>query len=302
MKPLRVLLPLAVLAVAGGFLYSTLRSRSAADAFRLERAQLKRELVERASVLRQLPASRAREAREEARALLRWYFDELSAMRGRHPSYRPEPQGDRLRAKEGDREGAQEWQRYAEERFRALREGTYDPVLTSADQGLRLDLLAVEAGENPATRERAVRIDFALWGAPRRVEREPAAGGSRTSLRVVVPATFRQISFRFSDAAGKPYGEMTGPGEPYLKLADPERFVEDFPPGLVLGTWWVDLFPREAARVEIGVAAQVHGMTAAEVAASFRLEAPVQEAWKIREGEAYRAQTRVEAPATPPAR
>ena len=37
---------------------------------------------------------------------------------------------------------------------------------------------------------------------------------------------------RFVDAAGKTYGEMTGSGEPYLALRDPERFPGELPSGI----------------------------------------------------------------------
>ena len=74
-----------------------------------------------------------------------------------------------------------------------------------------------------------------------------------------MPVAFKRIAFRFLDPAGKLYGEMSGGGEPYQKLSDPERFVDDFPPGVLFGTWWVELFPREAATVELDVEVDVRG-------------------------------------------
>jgi len=95
---------------------------------------------------------------------------------------------------------------------------------------------------------------------------------------------------------------MTGSGEPYLVVKDPERLSPELPPGLVLGTWWVEPFPREAARVELSVGVQVQGLTSAALTPVFRWEVPVQEEWKLRPGETFRAETREVAPEAAPAR
>ena len=293
----RVTVPLVVVAAAAVALLTTWRSRSDAAEARLERSQLKREFLERGSTSREVAPDRPKEWRDEARALLRWYFDELAASRNRHPSAARAAESARAaKAKEAkgkeDDTARAEWQRYAEERFQALRDGKYEPLHSAAEQGLHLDLLAFAQEKNPSGGEKALRIDFALWGAPRRVDKEAVPGG-RATTRVSVPVAFRQLSFQFLDAQGKPYGEMSGPGEPYQKIADPERWVEDFPPGILVGTWFVDRFPREAARVQIALTVEVRGQAGADLPATFKLDLPVREEWRLGPGEAYQAETRV---------
>ncbi len=292
MRPvLRVILTLAVAAV-GVLLFTTWRSRSEGAEARFERAQIKREFLERSSVGREIPGDRQKDWREEARALTRWYFDEVLAMRNRHPGERSRPpDASRKKGKEGDATQV-EFQRYAEERYELLRDGKYEPVFSAAERGLHLDLLALEPAANPATGEKGIRIEFALWGAPRRVEKETQPGTSRTTTRVVVPIVLRQMAFQFLDEKGKVYGEMTGPGEPYQKIADPERFVEDFPPGILFGTWYVDLFPRQAARAVLTISGEARGQSGADVTASWKFELPVREEWRLPAGETYKAETR----------
>lgn len=292
MRPvLRVILTLAV-AAAGVALFATWRSRSEGAEARLERAQLKREFLERSSVGREIPNDRQKDWREEVRALTRWYFDEVQALRNRHPGDKARL-ADASRKKGKEAEAAQvEFQKYAEERYALLRDGKYEPIQSASERGLRLDLIAFEPAANPATGERGIRIDFALWGAPRRVEKETQPGTTRTTTRVVVPVAFRQIAFQFLDEKGKAYGEMSGAGEPYQKIADPERFVEDFPPGILFGTWYVDLFPRQAARTVLTLGAEARGQSGADVTATYRFELPVREEWKLPPGEAYKAETR----------
>jgi hypothetical protein len=298
MKPAGVLATAALTLGAGAILFVTFRSRGEGAEARLARAQLKREFLERGAPSRQLPADRARDWRDDCRAHLKWYFDELAAIEARHPRERKKPPEPAGKGKGRDKEGqaAQaEWQRYAEERMALMRDGKYEPVLSGGENGLRLDLLALEPAPNPASGEKGIRVEFALWGVPRRVDRETQAGTSRTVTRVTVPVTFRELSVRFFDAKGKPYGEMSGPGEPYQKLADPERFVEDFPPGILFGTWYLDLLPREAARAEMTLSVEARGAGAGVVAA-YRFELPLREEWKLPVGEPFKAQVREAAP------
>ncbi|HTP25749.1 MAG TPA: hypothetical protein VMK12_08830 [Anaeromyxobacteraceae bacterium] len=287
---MRVLLLLAVAAIVAIAGISHLLSRRDARESRRQRESLRRELLERTAVARGLGGS---PGVEEAKAVLRWWFDESGILHKRFGSVEASSQP--LEKEKGA--GLEAYRRYAGEWLDMLR-GEYAPALSASDQGLRLDVLGIRPGVHPESHERMLRIDFALWGAPRRIELEPA-GGERSSLRVVVPLSFRQLAFRFLDAAGKTYGEMSGVGEPYMMIKDPERFSFELPPGMALGTWWVEPFPRETARVEISVGVQVQGMTSASLTPTFRWELPVSDEWKLRPGEVFHAETR-EAPSEPP--
>ncbi len=295
MKPIvRVMAALAVALVGGVLLSNAWRNRTQVDEARFERTDLKRQFLERSSVARQLAADRKKDWQSETQALTRWYFDELAAIRSRHPNVKRKEPG----AEEKDpkrRAELREWQQYVAERQALLREGKYEPLWSAADQGLHLDVLSVKTGKSPASGEPGLQIDFALWGAPRRIDREAVSGSSRTATRVSVPLAFRQLSFQILDAQGKPYGEMVGSGEPYQKITDPERFEEDFPPGILFGTWWVDRFPREAARAVLQLTLEARGAAGADLAASYRFEFPVSDGWKLGLGETYKAEAR-EAP------
>ena len=289
MKALRVLVPL-VLAGAVVLLAVSLvtrRAGAAARAVALERLRL--ELVERSVVARGAPGPAGA---EEAAALVRWWFEGLDRLGGGAPGRG----GGNDSRKSSPDDG---WRGYAEERLAALRAG-YAPLAGGVDQGIRLDLLSVSPAQHPDSGQRMLRVDFALWGAPRRLEPEGPAQGSDggKALRVIVPVAFRQLTFRFLTAGGKGYGEMAGQGEPYRLLKDPERFSEALPPGVALGTWWLEPFPREAARVEVTVAAQVQGTSSASLTPAFRFELAVPEAWQLRPGEAFEAEAR-EAPPEP---
>jgi hypothetical protein len=300
-KLLVVALPAGLAILAAALVLSTLRSRGEAFDARLERARVKREFVERAALARALPVDRPAEWQAEVAALARGYFEELAALRNRYPGAPAAPKAlaaaeeeKKGKLSDKDRAAIQDFQKYADGRIALLRDGGYAPVASAAAAGLRLDLVAVGSGPSPEGGP-GLRIDFALWGAPRLVERERT--GDRTVTRTLVPVAFKKIGFRFLDGAGKPYGEMSGAGEPYQKLVDPERFVEDFPPGVLFGTWWVELFPREAATSELELEVDVRGAAGAVRPATFKLALPVPEGWKLPPGATFQAEVREAAPA-----
>lgn len=300
-KLLFVALPFGLAVLGAVTLVNAMRSRAEAADARLERARLKRDFTERAQVAKAVPADRPAEWQAEVGALSRWYFEELQGIKNRHPGEPARPTGVQAaeeeqqgKLKPEQREQLQDFQKYAESRLALLRDGSYPVVASAAAEGLRLDLVAVETGKSPEGAP-GLRVDFALWGAPRYVERERQK--DKTVARNVVPVAFKQIAFGFLDPAGKLYGEMSGAGEPYQKLADPERFVDDFPPGVLFGTWWVEPFPREAATVKFDLAADVRAPSGAVRPAAFSVTMPVPEAWKLPPGATFEAQVREAAPA-----
>ncbi len=297
-KTLIVAVPLALLLILGMWLAG--RSRSGADAAdaRAEKLRLEREFDERAALARVAPPADAQVWRDEVNTLLRAHFQALAEVRNRYPRA-PAPLS-ALQAAEADRKGGklpekeravlEDFERYAQGRMALLQGGAYAPIASAVAGGMRLDVLAVEPGASPGGGP-GLRVDFALWGAPRLLEKERA--GEKTVSRTTVPVALKALSFKFLDASGKTYGEMSGGGEPYQKLLDPQRFVPDFPPGVLFGTWWVELLPREAATMSVKLDADVRGPSAVRPA-SFELTLPVQESWRIPQGAAYQAETRIE--------
>jgi hypothetical protein len=300
-----VIVPLGLVLIAAIWLSGTLRARADAADARAERLRLEREFDEKAALLRALPADRPQEWRDDVNVLLRAHFQALAEVRNRYPKAPAAPSA--LAAAEGDRKGGklpdkeravlEDFQKFADGRFALLTGGAYAPAASAVAGGLRLDVLSVEPGASPAGGP-GLRIDFALWGAPRLVERERQ--GEKTVSRTVVPLSLKQLSFQFLDPNGKLYGEMSGVGEPYQKLVDPQRFVPDFPPGVLFGTWWVELLPREAATMQLKLDVDVRGPSGTGRPAALSLALPVQEPWRIAPGAAYQAEIREAPPVEQP--
>jgi hypothetical protein len=292
---LLVAVPAGLALLAAVLLLDAWRARGDAFEARLERARLKREFAERSALARALPAQPIDAWREESAALVRGYLDAVTAVRNRHPAEPARPSA--LAAAEAEKKldaKAQatlaDFQKYADDRFALLRGARYAPVASALGEGLRLDLLAIQPGPSPDGGGPALRIDFALWGAPRLLERE--GSGDKTTSRTVVPVSLKKLTFQFLDAKGGQYGEMSGGGEPYQKLVDPERFVEDFPPSVLFGTWWVDLLPRPPVTMKVALEASIRGAGARERPATFEIELPIDESWRLPPGAEYKAEVR----------
>jgi hypothetical protein len=302
MKKVFLVVALAGLALMAAMAaFSSARTREDTAESRAERARLKREFDERAALARALPPEALAEWRDEVNALGRAYFQALAEVRNRTPRAPAPPTA--LQAAEGekkaklsdkDRALIEDFQKYADGRLALLTGGGYAPLASAVGGGLRLDVVGVEPGASPGGGP-GLRVDFALWGVPRLLERERS--GDHTVNRVTLAVLFKRLELRFFDAGGKRFGEMASPGEPYQKLADPERFAADFPPGVLFATYWMELLPREAEKVELALDVDVRGAAGTSRPVSLALSLPVQEGWRIPPGATFQAETREAPPA-----
>ncbi len=292
-----VALPAGLALLLAIYVLDAWRSRGEAFEARLERARLKREFVERSAVARALPALPAEPWREEAAALLRQYLEAGAALRNRFPREPARPgalasAGEEKKGKLSDKDRATlaEFQQYADGRVALLKSGRYAPLASAVAEGLRLDLLAVQPGPNPDGGGPGLRVDFALWGVPRWLEREGA--GERTTSRTVLGVSLRQLAIRLLDEKGKLFGGMQGGGEPAIKLADPDRFSDDLPPSVLFGTWWLELLPRPPTSMELELTAAVRGAAGRDRPAVFTVALPIDESWRLPTGVEFKAEVR----------
>jgi len=301
MKRLLLVAVTAGLALLGAvYLMNAFRARGAAAEARLERARLKREFSERSAMARTLPALPPDAWREESGSLLRGYLEAMSALRNRFPAEPPRPgaleaaEGEKKKLDDKTKATLAEFQKYADDRFALLKGGRYAPVASALAEGLRLDVIAIQSGPNPDGGGPGLRVDFALWGAPRVLERE--GSGERTTTKTMSLVALKALTFRFLDEKGGQWGEMSGGGEPYIKLVDGERFVEDFPPSVLFGTWWVDLLPRQPVTMQLALEASLRGAGGRDRPALFEIALPIEEGWRLPPGAEYKAEVRIGAP------
>jgi len=187
-----------------------------------------------------------------------------------------------------------EWQALRRGAPPPRRRGALRAAGSTADRGLHLDLLSLEPAPADRRRPLAARRVRAMGGARRtrpgdRARREDDAPHGRARSR------FRQLAFAFLDAQ-EALRRDDRAGGALPEPPDPERFVEDFPPGVLFGTgtWTRSPARRRAWRL------RSRSRRAARAGRPSRRRAPraaVPGAWKIAAGEAYQAETREARPA-----
>ena len=223
---------------------------------------------------------------EEMGHLLKWYFSQLQAIHNRFPTLSDPDAGWKSiekRVKSGhipkDRVAQyKEFYGYAKKAYTTLQSGDYQPSPSGSAASMHMDIYSMK----PVTYKGVprIRIDFALWGAPHRIEKNTDGAGV-VHKKITVPIRFSKMFFQFIGADGKVYGEMTGSsGEPTIKIEDPTHWIPGFPPGAVLGTWWVDPFPDQAAKAVWEL--ELTGRTDAgnPIDAHYKWDLDVPDAWK----------------------
>ncbi len=153
--------------------------------------------------------------------------------------------------------------------MKAMREGAYRPIYTSADHPFRLDILAIE----PATIDgnQRIKVSFVQWG-----------GGDKVQNRHIV-GNFQGVI----NAKGKKQGlQMTADNQPPTVIVKPERWVAEFPPNARIGYYDLPLFPPNANSLDLGLefALTTPGGTELPIKVNFP-SIPMEAGWKLTEGQ-----------------
>lgn len=285
MKPLlKTLFVLFLASAAGGvaiWYYTTSTTQVAYDK---AITQLQQQWTERLGRIRGVEDPELYQ--DEVRAGLKWYFSELQKVHNRFPDLKNldrawteiEEQHRAGHIPSNKMETYEEFFQLVKAAYELLERGEYAPKINAMSSSLHLDIYSIERDQIEGVPR--LKIDFMLWGAPRRIKVKTLEGGTKVK-KVVVPLRFSRMFFQFINESGKVHGEMMGnTGEPTIKIIHPERWIREFPAQAVLGTWWVELFPPEAHSVvwEIGLSGRTDAGNPIE--ALFKWEFPVPEAWK----------------------
>jgi hypothetical protein len=255
----------------------------------LNLARVQKEYFERVGWIRSIPDEKA--YKDEVLAFFRWYFREvnehLTRFRGNKnfDDYLVELKKRTENAKEvADRKSYYEFTRKF---FDDLRSGNYAPVFSASDKGMRLDVTSAKVQNEDG--KRRVRLGIALWGAQREVRDESTAAMGITAAvkkKIVTSAAFN-VTWKLFDDKGKLIYEMNAAGDPAMKVDFPERYIAEFPPQMVLGSYATDLVPAEVAKMEVAFNVSSRAPTGGEAFATFawKLDAPAD--WKLRPGEKW---------------
>lgn len=281
---LGVILAIAFVLVAIGFSYNKYQKKALEAARDADAARIKIEYLERVGWIRSNPDDKA--YKDEVNTFFRWYFKEINEHLNRFGGNRAFD--DYLAELERRAEGGRDQQiaekkayfEYAKKLFDLLKGGTYEPVWTGSDKGMRLDVVSTDSVM--VAGEPKVRYQLVLWGPQREMREE-----SKNLKKMVTSASFN-VTWKLYDDKGKLIGEMNAPGDPSMKIDFPERFIAQFPPQMVIGHYDVELLPDNVKTMEIAFNVNSRSNSGGDARAAFtwKLETPAE--WKLRPGEAWK--------------
>lgn len=284
-----------VVVVAGYWAMQAHNDQIDAHEYQNEIERVKREFGERARWVSSV--QKKEQYAEELQLLLKWYFAELTDLNNRFPGRADETKAikeaqkmvEKGRIKAEELPKYQEWYDYTRAAYDKMKSGGFEPVLSGYDGTMRLDVYRLEREDKGGKAQ--LRMDFVLWGAPKRSQNEEVGG--KKVRRVTTSLAFESMGFKFLDEKGNIKFEMSGGGNPFLKVDNPERWVETFPPQTILGTYYLDVFPPVPS-MEMTFALKGMAPSGTPIPAEYRWEVPVQEGWKPRPGEKWEGEEREE--------
>lgn len=295
---MKQLLKIALLAGAAiaAVLYGINAHQSAVKSldYELGKERLRASFVERASFARSLE-DRERWA-DELHSLTRWYAGEWTDLLNRHPERRDEndvlasmeAQVKSLNMSKNDFENRKEWFDTTSDIYKLITGGHYSPVASGVDSGIRLDVVRIAKARYEG-RDR-MRLDVAIWGAPRREVAQKSGG--ETVLRRQLDFALSHLEMEFIDDQQKLIGGGST-GAPVLMVDYPERWIPEFPPLAVLGTYWIDAFPENTDIVDLSIRGDIRSTFGPAIPVSFEWNLPARKAWKLGEGEEFEAEERL---------
>lgn len=300
-NPIVKLAIVLVILVGGGYFGLTnYRAKKTEYENKLGLERIRREWLERQPLARLMPD--AEKYRFEQLQLFKWYFNELTEHYNKFQGLKNyERFSDDLELRKRQKKiKDNEYAPYAErykltfDLWEAMRTGKYETIFTAQDRGLRFDVYRQEtAGDK-------LRLYYALYGTQRKWTADTTSGPK--ILKLTVNANFHSLSFSGLDADGKEIRKFDATGEPY-KIDNPERFIEEFPPGIVFGYYDLPKIPSEVITAELTFDIATRSvLSGEEVPAKFVWKQPLPADWKGGNWGDAQEQVREEAPPPEPAK
>ncbi len=269
------------------FLAARSAARQRETSAELDLTRIQRDYLERVGWMRSNPDEKS--YKDEVNPFLRAWFKEMDAHVGQfggnkdYDDYLQKLEGKEKGEKGGkggkERRGPDPKAYYESVRalFDKMRQGTYEPVWSASDRGMRLDVFTEDRMSEGTPQ---VRWTVVLWGAQRGLREDGKV------KKMVTSASF-QTKWSYKDDAGNLVAEMNAQ-DPSMKIDYPESFIEAFPPQMVFGHYDLDLVPANATKAEVTFIVTSRAATGGEAVATFVWKLDVPQEWRLKAGEEWK--------------
>jgi hypothetical protein len=285
---LGVIVGLVCLVIAGIAISGKVQAKNTEDEKELSFARIQHTYLERAGWIRSNPDEKS--YKEEVTTFLRSYFKDVDQhlaqykLNKNHDDYLQELNKRAAAPSAKDQEIADRkaYYEYTKKHFDLLKSGSYAPLFSATDKGMRLDVVSAEVKQVMGKPQ--VVVGILLWGAQRELREEGRTG---SAVRKMMTSAAFNVTWKLFTDKDALHAEMNAPGDPHMKIDWPERFIAEFPPQMVLGFYPFDLLPAEAAKMEILFNVNSRSASGGEAVAAYSWKMDVPAEWKLKPGEKW---------------
>lgn len=251
-----VIFVIGVVAVVGGliFVFKGLDDQVKRLKFENERHAIKERFAERIPAL---AAADEEHAGFDLTQAIRNYGKELAELYKKYPEFRDVDsilKRHEAEYKEGKKEeskmrGVRERISMTKDVWQRLLDDKYKPIVTVHGPSLRLDFFDIEKKNQDGQDQLFIHSLFVGGVADKSMTYGP--------IQMVLPLADDEATAKkrkagqLKDNKEQRRAELNGGGEPAILIPEPEKFVEDFPPGVMIGLYQFPLFPAEAKALEL---------------------------------------------------
>lgn len=281
------------LAVGGlGYVFKGLDSQVKRLKFENERAALKEKFAEKVP---HIAVSDPEHATYDLIQGFKNYAKDLADLYRKYPEFKgQQPALERYEQEYKDKKIDESKMRLIRERvdlakkvFTSLSKGDYKPVAMASDKTVRMDIYDIakvsEGGEDK------LFWHMLIINAPS--DKATSFGPINMELPLEDDASTARArkAGRLADNKAIRKATVSGPGEPNTLVNEPDKWFEDFPPGMMIAYYNFPMFPGEAKGLDLTFDLGVRNPGGGDIKNVLKFSLPLKSEWKLPAGASFGA-------------
>lgn len=286
------LIVLIAIAVVGGMMFMSFKQKLIEQQLLVARADIGQQLMERIAFSKMLPAG---DYADDIGVVLSGYGRDLAKLYQnpdfallRDPdSVRKIYDEEHLKGRKDDRTWQQVNQRidYTQEVMKELLGGSYKPMVTAQADGLRLDIYDISKAPVDGQDRLMVKV-MIIGGDPEGL----SFGHIEMKMKIEGEVEKKVRGETVMEKVTK-LAKVEGGGSPNTLIKTPRKWVEDFPPGIMIGFYDFPLFPPSADELSLSMGFAVRTAGGHNLMPQLEFSTlPISPGWRLPEGASWEAE------------
>ncbi|MBI5494745.1 MAG: hypothetical protein HY904_06925 [Deltaproteobacteria bacterium] len=168
-----------------------------------------------------------------------------------------------------------------------LLKGEYKPVAVAHDKSIRVDLHTIE--KKASEGEEKLFVHVLILGILADKSLSYGTIAMDVPLEDDEATAKKRKAGQLKDLKQERKAQISGQGEPNTLIPEPDKWVEDFPPGMGVAFYNFPMFPGEAKGLELTLGYEVKNPGGGHVVNELKYKIPLDASWKLPAGAAFGA-------------